>query len=388
MSTLEQTEACSDQVGAPDFKLAPGGRLICIGFKRWKAANVRPFMSAIAEEAVFAADVSSASGLGITSKDCFLIWGRDEPPGLTLLVEQHGVQIVRMEDGFVRSVGLGSEFVRPVSVSVDRRGIYFDPTRASDLEHLLNSSVFSQADIANAEQVREFIVSHSITKYNLPLQHDLPWETGGRKAVLVIGQVEDDASIRYGCTQVRTNLELLAAARRLEPAAFLVYKPHPETASGQRPGTICQADVTKLADHVETRSSVINSIEQCDVVHTMTSLTGFDALLRQKQVFVHGEPFYAGWGLTIDLAEDNRSFARRKRQLTLDELVAGTLLYHPIYYDWKRKELTTCQAALRSIQEARDNSHAWRSLNLPIAQRAFRQLRKWGSILRDWVMPR
>ena len=61
----------------------------------------------------------------------------------------------------------------------------------------------------------------------------------------------------------------------------------------------------------------------------MTSLTGFDALLRGKQVIVHGRPFYAGWGLTQDLLP----VPRRQRYLSLDELVAGALLHYPLYWD-------------------------------------------------------
>ena len=43
---------------------------------------------------------------------------------------------------------------------------------------------------------------------------------------------------------------------------------------------------------------------------------------RGRRVATYGQPFYAGWGLTVDLAPP----ARRGRLLTLDELVAGVLL--------------------------------------------------------------
>ena len=36
-----------------------------------------------------------------------------------------------------------------------------------------------------------------------------------------------------------------------------------------------------------------------DEVHTLTSLTGFEALLRGIEVHAYGGPFYAGWGLTM-----------------------------------------------------------------------------------------
>ena len=61
----------------------------------------------------------------------------------------------------------------------------------------------------------------------------------------------------------------------------------------------------------------------------MTSLTGFEALLREIPVVCHGQPFYAGWGLT----QDRHPSPRRHRQLTLDELVSGVLVRYALYFD-------------------------------------------------------
>jgi capsular polysaccharide export protein len=70
-------------------------------------------------------------------------------------------------------------------------------------------------------------------------------------------------------------------------------------------------------------------IDVIDEVHTMTSLAGFEALLRNRQVVVWGRPFYAGWGLTQDLC----SLDRRRRRLDLLELAAGVLILYPRYLD-------------------------------------------------------
>jgi capsular polysaccharide export protein len=67
-----------------------------------------------------------------------------------------------------------------------------------------------------------------------------------------------------------------------------------------------------------------------DALHVLTSLAGFEALLRGKQVVTHGVPFYAGWGLTDDLgAVPDRRTARR----SLAELVAAVLILYPRYLD-------------------------------------------------------
>ena len=51
--------------------------------------------------------------------------------------------------------------------------------------------------------------------------------------------------------------------------------------------------------------------------------------LRGREVVCHGQPFYAGWGQTRDLAP----VARRTRQRTIDELVAAALIAYPRYCD-------------------------------------------------------
>ena len=88
-----------------------------------------------------------------------------------------------------------------------------------------------------------------------------------------------------------------------------------------------------------------------DEVHTLTSLTGFEALLRGVRVTTYGGPFYAGWGLTTDRARrDNGFYARRSARLTLDELVAGVLLLYPAYYDWETKSFCSAEDVCWRLQ--------------------------------------
>lgn len=269
-----------------------------------------------------------------------------------------GARLLRMEDGFVRSVGLGSDLIAPLSFVLDGRGIYFDPGQPNDLEAILASRDFTDQDLARARWVRQFIVEHGITKYNLEPVQQAQWDTGGKTVVFVPGQVEDDASIRYGTVAhgVKTNLELLRAARTSFPGAFIVYKPHPDVRSGNRRGGVEAHAALQFADHIEANLSAVSCIVASDVVVTMTSLTGFDALLRGKRVVVHGRPFYAGWGLT----EDQVEIPRRERRLTLDELVAGALLHYPLYWDPQLKGYTTCEAVLRRLLEQRQAVEAMR----------------------------
>jgi len=133
--------------------------------------------------------------------------------------------------------------------------------------------------------------------------------------VLVVGQVEDDASIQCGCDAVADNKALLQAVREARPDAYIVYKPHPDVVAGNRVGAV--ENPLLWADEVNSSSSIHAGLAWCHELHTMTSLTGFEALMRGKLVFTYGLPFYAGWGLTHDI----RLCGRRTRRRTLDELV-------------------------------------------------------------------
>ncbi|WP_368640649.1 capsular polysaccharide biosynthesis protein [Castellaniella ginsengisoli] len=360
------------------------GKIVCVGFRRWKAANLRPLLRFGAEPVRFVRNARRAAAVGVGPDDSLVCWGREPPKGVAELAAASGARLVRMEDGFVRSVGLGSDMIPPQSLVLDEAGLYFDPARPSGLENLLNQHAWSADDLRRAESVRRFIVTHGITKYNLEPRTPVSWQSGGRPVVLVPGQVEDDASIRFGCTDVRTNLALLRAAREAHPGAFIVYKPHPDVASGNRQGVVSEAQALAYADHVETRCSVISCIEACDAVHTMTSLTGFDALLRHKKVVTYGQPFYAGWGLTEDRVAGGAAFARRRRRLSLAELVAGTLLDYPLYWDPLLKGYTTCEAVLSRLVEERDRRA--RDGTLERLNRGWwaRNQRKFHAIWRAW----
>lgn len=328
--------------------------MIGIEFPRWRIYNLRPMLEGMNAELSFVPTASAAQRLSPKFGDALMFWGGFAPYGLTELAQVSGSRTLHIEDGFIRSVGLGSDLIRPLSLVLDERGIYFDATCPSDLEHMLATCEFTDEDITRAQSVRTFIVEHGITKYNLEPRQSVIWPSSGKQVVLVPGQVEDDASIRLGCTTVKTNLDLLQAVRALRPDAFIVYKPHPDVLSLNRKGRVAIDAARQYADHIESGVSVVSCIEACDEVHTMTSLSGFDALLRGKKVVTYGQPFYAGWGLTEDRAEQATAFARRQRRLTLDELVAGVLLHYPIYWDWDLKGYTTCEAVLHRIVETRD----------------------------------
>lgn len=367
---------------SPDDRVA--GRIVAVGLRRWKAHNLRPILAAAAQGGVcFVADARAAARLAPGPRDRLLVWGAAEPAGLADLVRGSGAALLRMEDGFLRSVGLGSDLIPPRSVVLDAQGIYFDATRPSALEALLRNAAFPPGLLARAAQVRALIVARGLTKYNLEPADPPRWPRTDRPVLLVPGQVETDASIALGGGAVRTNAALLAAVRAAHPDAFVVYKPHPDVLAGNRSGRL-GGPGAELADHVETGTSIVACIAACDALHTITSLSGFDALLRRKPVTTWGMPFYAGWGLTDDRAAGHPALARRTRALALDELVAGALLLYPRYWN-PDGAFATCEETLAALADERDRRAAERSLRTLRDGFVRRQGRKLRVLARAWL---
>lgn len=258
------------------------------------------------------------------------VWPSRISPSMAEAARIRNVSLIRVEDGFVRSVGLGSNLVPPSSVVVDRRGIHYDPTRPSDLETLLAEADFPPALLARAEQLQRVIVDAGISKYGSDGDEALPQRQTDRRVVLVPGQVEDDTSVQLGGGGLSSNLELLRRTRALEPDAEIWFRPHPDVDAGHRKGAVRDADALDVADRIVRGGGMAQLLSRIDAVHVLTSLTGFEALLRGKAVTCHGTPFYAGWGLTRDLAPRPE---RRGRALTLEQLIAGALILYPRYLD-------------------------------------------------------
>ncbi len=307
------------------------GNIFCFGFRLRKRGIVRQFLSSRDTRIFFVGSVKQAVRIGIDRTSRIVVWGLNENRAIVNLANRHDIQIERIEDGFIRSVGLGSDFARPSSLILDRRGIYFDPRQPSDLENLLNTIHLDQKATQRVQQLHRHIVTSGINKYNNGSKGKLVVNASPLQTVILVpGQVEDDASIRVGCARIRTNLGLLQEVRCKNPDAYLIYKPHPDVIAGNRQGSIANDFAERYCDQIVTDHHMSICLDQVDQVHTMTSLTGFEALLKKKQVFTYGLPFYAGWGLTKDQLRSDR----RRRKLTLEELIYGCLVLYPRYVNW------------------------------------------------------
>ena len=324
-------------------------QITAIGFSRWK----RPFITSFLQ----GSDVTFVNSLVDTSQaaqpQTIAFWGSAKLPE-----SSDSSTFLCIEDGFLRSSGLGADLVRPLSLVIDDIGIYYDATRPSRLEHILQSQRLDATATDRARALRERLVALDLTKYNLGKQSWTRPKTS-QPVLLVVGQVETDASIRLGSPEVQSNIELLRRVRQENPSAYIVYKPHPDVLAGLRKRGAGEDDSTKIADEIISQPVALSGLlAQIDEVHTMTSLLGFEALLRGAQVVCHGLPFYAGWGLT----EDRVSCTRRSRSLSLEELVHGALIAYPRYFNYERNCFVEAEQAvdqLAAIAETGPQTRSW-----------------------------
>ncbi|MGE5270008.1 MAG: hypothetical protein ACM3JG_10100 [Thiohalocapsa sp.] len=336
---------------------------VCVGMSFWKRRRLAEFLRSSSGVPVFRRTVAgalAAIGRHPDSPNTIAGWASRLPDGLAETAKRHGVPLIRVEDGFIRSVGLGSDFLPPASLVFDERGMYFDPRMSSDLEILLREAEFEPALLTRAALLARQLVARGVTKYNLADRGPRISAPRNMRRILVPGQVEDDLSVLYGAGPIRTNLDLLAAVRSANRDAFIIYKPHPDVVAGHRKGAIIDADARRYADAVVTDRSAASLLAFVDELHTITSLTGFEALLRGRRVVVYGRPFYAGWGLTADRLPFDRG-----RQLTLEELVAGVLILYPRYID----PLTRLPCGPEVVIERLDHPELWRPGPLVLARR-------------------
>lgn len=276
-----------------------------------------------------------------------VLWGMCPVPEGT----SPDVRVLRLEDGFLRSVGLGADLIKPLSWVVDGSGIYYDAARPSDLEALLATSTFDAELLSRAASLRSRIVAAGLTKYNVGQAVWRRPHYPGR-VILIPGQVESDASIAYGAAGFKTNMELLLAVREANPDAYLIYKPHPDVHARLRAMGRGEHEAYRWCNEVVTDVPMGDLLRDIDEVHVLTSLAGFEALLRGKPVSCYGQPFYSGWGLT----DDRVTHTRRSRSLTLDELVAAALIRYPLYLSRDGKNLITPEQALDELSSWHEQS--------------------------------
>ncbi|EAH4758855.1 capsular polysaccharide biosynthesis protein [Campylobacter jejuni] len=344
-----------------DIEKVNSNRLFMLGFTLWKRHFIKPFFKAKDNEIIFLNSLKSLAGYKLKENDKFFIWGKkyDENTLKNLLLVKAKEQnltnftpkVSLVEDGFIRSISLGSDLTRPFSLIVDDKGLYIDPNKPSKLEELLQNEIFDENILNRAKNIIKILLENRFSKYNGLKHEDLKINAKiGQKIILIPAQVEDDASMILGGFGLST-LDLLKEVRAKNQDAYIIFKPHPDVLSGNRVGLKDETLILEFCDEIVKDCSIDSAIKIADEIHTITSTSGFDALLRAKKVFTYGMPFYAGWGLT----KDKHKCKRRTRKLSLEELVAGALITYPRYINPKTKtlcEIEVCLDIMLNLQKA------------------------------------
>lgn len=327
--------------------------LEAFGFTPWKARQLRAFVPRATHQTLRFrrrhAVPHSQTNLAIT-------WGMKPCNG----VDQSNISRVRVEDGFIRSAGLGANLIEAQSWVFDQQGIYYNAEQGSDLETLISTLQLTDTQRGRAKAVRDTLMRHNISKYNLGGR---AWAASDgmeqRSKVLVLGQVDQDASIRHGVppdASVHTSAQLLAEVRQQYPQAWVIYKPHPDLVAGLRGSAKLPKQITHHCDEVVVDACLATLFERVDRVCVLTSLGGFEALIRGLPVHTWGLPFYAGWGLTQDsLASHVWIRERRRRQVDLETLIYASLIAYPTYRALNGDGICSVEDTMSAIKKLRGN---------------------------------
>ena len=331
-------------------------RIEAFGFTPWKARQLRRFIHRYQHQTLRFRRKGSTPSADCQATIC---WGASTPKALNSAT----IPLIRVEDGFIRSRGLGANLVEAQSWIFDQQGLHYDGSRASGLETaLLCAKPLNDKKRQRIRALLNTIQQQKISKYNLSGQEwSPPPQSVGREIIVVLGQVEDDASIRMGIPKeapVRSNRGLLLAAREEHPQAWLVYKPHPDVCAGMRRQQRLECLWDELADEI----CIHSLLRQADEVCVMTSLGGFEAALQGVRVRTWGVPFYAGWGFTVDMLEQHPWLQRRTHQkLDLETFAYTCLIDYPTYASLRSLSPTSPERVIEEIQagETRLNAAQW-----------------------------
>ncbi len=269
----------------------------------------------------------------------------------------HKVPLLIVTDGFLRSACTWANnqepprYVSDYGFTMDTKAPYYDATRVSMLEEMLNDPalVISDEQKKRARACINTIVGNKLSKYN-----DQPIYTPkiGRKGapkVLVVDQSFGDASIAKGLAGEDSFSRMLRQAIEENPDADIIVKTHPDTMTGVRKGYYTQVERKGRIVLMTVPVNPISLIQMVDKVYVCTSQFGFEALMCGKEVHVFGMPFYAGWGATID----DISLERRKNKRSPEEIFYITYIMYSWYVNPGKGTRCEIEEAMQLLIELR-----------------------------------
>jgi hypothetical protein len=292
--------------------------------------------------------VSTRKGLAqpitVATVDLLVQWG--VTPTLSKLKQaQIGRELGRptliVEDGFIRSIGIGLSGEAGLSIIMDDTTAYYDAISApSRLERQINSNIeITDEQRINALQLIKKIVSFKVSKYNHAPQIDLvdcfPQLQNRQHRVLLIDQRYHDQSVESGLANDQSFDQMVLDALENYPQSQILIKKHPDSILGAKKSYLNFERLEKLnAMHriipIMFDINPYSLFSQVDDIFVATSGMGFEALMAGHKVHCYGIPFYAGWGLT----QDKQTISRRHRSRRLEDIfhfayIENSRYFHP-----------------------------------------------------------
>lgn len=265
-------------------------------------------------------------------------------------------KIITVGDGFLRSMNTMVDanelpkYKKGISFTIDDLTPYYDATRASRMELMLNDRdlILTDEQKQRARACIDKIVETHLTKYNHQPIFEPKIGRDGVKKVLVVDQTYGDMSIKKGLANEETFNQMLEAAIKENPDADIIIKTHPDTmagAGGYYKGLEFEGNIYPQTEPINP----ISLIKYVDKVYVCTTQFGFEALMCEKEVHVFGMPFYAGWGLT----NDRQKCERRTNTRTLEEMFYIAYIMYSHYVNPDKKCRCEIEEAIGYLIELR-----------------------------------
>lgn len=233
------------------------------------------------------------------------------------LMNSFGKKPFIIEDGFIRSVGIGLSKEPALSITLCGDTAYYDSYNVSSFEKVLNSDrVFTDEELTKAKDTIRLITENHISKYNDSPHLPVSIGRDSSRKVLVVDQRYGDQSVFCAKANEKDFQRMLIEAIQDNPDADILIKRHPDAVKGEKGSYFSDKNVefTRDIDNVYLIDYDIHPhqlLEIVDKVYVCSSGLGFEALLYNKEVICYGVPFYSNWGITTDKINEDRRVKNR-----------------------------------------------------------------------------
>ncbi len=171
--------------------------------------------------------------------------------------------------------------------------------------------------------------------------HHLTTPSGRKKVVILDEEKQNRFKLKKVMASEKTFFEMISAAKKNHPgAAFFLLEPK-TVRSDKKKGYLRKVAEANGVQVLQNDVSSISILSQADVVYTVASQLGLDAIFLGKKIYCFGMPFYAGWGLTKDSIKLDRRNVKRSRE----EIFAAFCLFMTRY----RHPITSEPSSFREI---------------------------------------